>query len=57
MTKLAKIMNDYFKSSGYSVQELIVDAEMHLDSEELAEALIQFIYYLDEKLQWKIKNR
>lgn len=51
MTKLAKIMNDYFKSSGYSVQELIVDAEMHLDSEELAETLIQFIYYLDEKLQ------
>ncbi|WP_405101676.1 hypothetical protein [Oceanobacillus sp. FSL H7-0719] len=51
MTKLAKIMNDYFATEGYEVDEIIVDAEMALDSEELSRELIKFIYHLDEVIK------
>ena len=51
MTKLAKIMNDFCDTEGYTTQELIEDGITFLDRDEFLVELIRFIYYLDGKLK------
>ena len=51
MTKLADILNDYYATEGFSVEELVTDAESVLSKEELGEEYAKVLRHLDKIIQ------